>query len=184
MKSSSSADRGRRHLSSPAWSRGFPIVVALLLLVPTAVDAQSGSEADSTWIGVTADSPPSVLLAFQDLGTLRVPTVAVERYETLLTRLSRTCHNSKSELARMAHGSVTWLENHVPEEEELSRLDFLRQFNRSLGDPLHAESDCGNQASSVVVGMADNAGLRDRQLRSIRQLVEQLPSMSIGAPGG
>lgn len=158
------------------------LAVAALLALPASLSAQDGSASDSTWIQVTGDSPPSVHLAFEDLGSTRVPEVVVEEYEGYLSRLSSTCHTSTRELAQLAHGAVTLLETRS-EGVDLSRLDFLRQLVRSIGDPLHGGPDCRSQASSVLVSMADGAGLRDRQLQSIRQLVEQLPAMSVG-PGG
>lgn len=164
----------------PARGRVAGLTLAAVLVVTTAgLAGPHDARRDTTWLDVTAESPPSVQLAFQDIKELRVPEVVAERYSRVLDSLSMTCRVGKATMAEVANASVRWLNEHA--NEEFSRIEFLSSFDESLGTARKSAPDCPAQARSVLLGMADNANLRQMEIETLQKM---LHSFYYTAPGG
>lgn len=143
---------------------------ALLLLTATAASAApSEARADTSWVEVTAESPPAVRLAFRDIMSVRVPEVVVERYSTLLQSLSMTCRTNEATVAQVADAAVEWLNEKA--DRRFERIEFLSEFDESLGTARKSAPDCKTQARSVLLGMTRDTNLRDMEIRTLKSML-------------
>lgn len=159
--------------------RAGAVLFLLALLLPTTALAQGEkASAGADMVEVTADSPPEVLLAFNDLGSLKVPRVVVEEYGRELRKLTMRCQWNRKTLANLAQNSTRWLEEHAG--REFSNLQFLKKLRSSVrSDPLNAEPDCRRLSLSLVINLGGQA-LEQGEVERLKNMMNQLATMSGG----
>lgn len=142
---------------------------ALLLAAAALPAAPSEARTDTSWVEVTAESPPAVRLAFHDIRSLRVPEIVVERYSRLLQSLSSTCRSGEASVAELADAAVEWLNQRT--DRRFERVEFLSAFDESLGTARKAAPDCRTQARSVLLGMARDTNLREMEIHTLQDML-------------
>lgn len=154
------------------------VVMGLALIVfPAAAAAQSDSAASQESIEVSSDSPPSVLLAFYDMGTVRIPADTAEKYESKLDRLSTTCRDSPSSLAGSVRAGAELLRNHA--SRTVSTYELLERLRNSVGGPLNAQPQCSDLLASIVMTLGG-----ERLELSIAKLTSELKRAAAQGGGG
>lgn len=149
---------------------GAALAVAVVLVSTTAAAAAPAeARSDTSWVEVTAESPPAVRLVFKDVRSLRVPEVVVERYTEVLRSLSMTCRIGERSMARVADAAVAWLNERA--DREFERIQFLSTFDESLGAARKSAPDCRTQARSVLLGMAEETNLRDMEINALESML-------------
>lgn len=171
LKRAASHAASRSSLDSSFGLLAAPAAAASVLLLAATAAAAAPTEArtDTSWVEVTADSPPAVRLAFHDIRSLRVPEVVVERYSRLLQSLSTTCRTGEATVARVADAAVQWLNERV--DRRFERIGFLSEFDESLGTARKSVPDCRTQARSVLLGMAEETDLREMEVRTLQNML-------------
>lgn len=153
-------------------------LLALLLLPATALAQGEEASAGADVVEVTADSPPEVLLAFYDLGSLKVPRVVVEEYGKELRRLTMRCQWNPEAVANLTQNSTRWLAQHAG--REFSNLQFLKKLRASVGsDPMNASPDCGRLSLSLVINLGGQS-LEQGELQQLRNMMGRLAAMGGG----
>lgn len=130
--------------------RSTASLLLALLLVPAAARAQADS-ASEQGVGVTPDSPPSVMLAFYDTHLVRVPRDTVEKYESKLQRVSHMCQDSREALAGSARTASDLLRQHA--SRQVTAYELLDRLQSSADDPLNAQPRCDDLMASIVIGL-------------------------------
>ena len=154
---------------SAAVRAGGLALTVLLFGSTAAVAAPDRARPDTSWVQVTAESPPSVRLAFEDLKTLRIPEVVAEKYSGRLESLSMTCRVGTATVADVANAAVGWLNERA--SREYTRLEFLTTFDESLGPARKSAPNCSTQARSVLLGMARESDLREMEIRTLQSML-------------